>query len=467
MKKIFNILVFAILQVSCHSETKESKIKSEDTNQGETPKLITIAVKVKPQKGAILNIANQFYDNLELRFFNDSSAEKTILKTLSITKTKLITHFGVYMPNPNTTFTFQHAFLLTKEYDTIHLDVTDSLDIAFSDKNKKNIRFIDDYTNDLASMKNIKSIIEIDKKKEKSLLKLSNSNLPSNDKKNIECYIEQTYLYSILRFKKLKKSTQVLEESSITLVEKFLSKYDSILSPNLQLLEIFNILKNEKRNTASPPIESCNKFNYMYDFKNIFKNYVAQAFILFDLKSTPTKNDSCWNRASSEFRTMLFYQKNKEKVDSVLFKRANNISKESLSNLKLIDENRLAIDLNKILVANNKKIYLIDFWATWCIPCVKENQILKLKIKNISNQVGIIKISLDDDKNFELWKTKIIKGEMNYKAVGGFENEFCKKFKINEIPRYMLVNSNGEILNQDFNRPSDSLFVSYLNAYSK
>jgi hypothetical protein len=60
------------------------------------------------------------------------------------------------MPTPNIKLSFQHAFLLTKEYDTVHITVTDSLDILFSEKNKRKINFIDKYTNELASIKRCK-----------------------------------------------------------------------------------------------------------------------------------------------------------------------------------------------------------------------------------------------------------------------------------------------------------------------
>jgi hypothetical protein len=59
------------------------------------------------------------------------------------------------------------------------------------------------------------------------------------------------------------------------------------------------------------------------------------------------------------------------------------------------------------------------------------------------------------------------KDGFHFKAVGGFENEFCKYFKITEIPRYMLVNSSGELIDENFYRPSDTLFIKYLNASVK
>jgi thiol-disulfide isomerase/thioredoxin len=453
---------------SCNSDIKEKNFNNlQQLKQDDSIKLVTIAVKVKSKKGTILNLANQFYDNLELQFFNDSAKEKTIYRTLSITRTKLITQFGIYMPNSNTKLTYQHAFLLNKNYDTIHLTVNDSLDIVFSEKNKKQIQFIDEYTNDLASVKNVKSASEIDIKKEKALQKILKTNFSLNEKKELECYVHQTYLYSLLRFTNSIQPQKALPENQISAIEEFLRQYDSILSPNLQLLEIFRILKNNTEKRSFTTKNTCKKFNYIGELKNIFNSYTAQAFIFYDLKSSTTNHDSCWMEASKKLNATVFYQRNKEKVDSILLKLRTTAFQPTLTNFKLIDMDKNIVDLNKLLLNKGKKVYLIDFWATWCIPCNKENEILKSKFSNISNEIGVIKISLDNDENTELWKKKITKNEIHLKAIGGFENEFCKKLKITEIPRYMLVNNKGELLNVDFYRPSDASFTKYLNASLK
>ena len=49
----------------------------------------------------------------------------------------------------------------------------------------------------------------------------------------------------------------------------------------------------------------------------------------------------------------------------------------------------------KSIFSNNKKIYLLNFWATWCAPCLKEiPELLELK-KKYSNDLDVIFISVD------------------------------------------------------------------------
>jgi thiol-disulfide isomerase/thioredoxin len=258
-----------------------------------------------------------------------------------------------------------------------------------------------------------------------------------------------------------------LPDNYISSFTKFLTQYDSVISPNLQLLEIFRILKNAFESENNSSNNHCKSFGYVTRLKEVFNNYIAQAYILYDLKSSIEKNNPCWNQVSQHLTSTIYYEKNKEKVDSILFINTHVSSKSNIALFKLIDLNKKNIDFQQLLLLKKKKLYLLDFWATWCVPCKKEDEILNSKTKSISSQIGVIKISLDDDKNIDLWKKMANKDGFHFKAVGGFENEFCKYFKITEIPRYMLVNSSGELIDENFYRPSDTLFIKYLNASVK
>ncbi|WP_213521783.1 TlpA disulfide reductase family protein [Nonlabens sp.] len=62
----------------------------------------------------------------------------------------------------------------------------------------------------------------------------------------------------------------------------------------------------------------------------------------------------------------------------------------------------VAIDQNGLqqaLVADNEKIKVINFWATWCAPCVEELPYFEKIGASYKNQVEVILISLDDAKN--------------------------------------------------------------------
>jgi thiol-disulfide isomerase/thioredoxin len=53
-------------------------------------------------------------------------------------------------------------------------------------------------------------------------------------------------------------------------------------------------------------------------------------------------------------------------------------------------------DLEKILTTKTERIQVINFWATWCAPCVKEIPLFE-KLKTDNSNVDITLVSMDFD----------------------------------------------------------------------
>lgn len=94
------------------------------------------------------------------------------------------------------------------------------------------------------------------------------------------------------------------------------------------------------------------------------------------------------------------------------------------------------------------KYILIDFWASWCLPCRKENPAVVAAYKKFKDKgFEILSVSLDDKK--QNWLAAIKEDKLNWLHVSdlnGWNNELAKMFNIRSIPDNFLIDQNGMIL---------------------
>ena len=57
-------------------------------------------------------------------------------------------------------------------------------------------------------------------------------------------------------------------------------------------------------------------------------------------------------------------------------------------------------DFEKAIIKEDNNVYVINFWATWCAPCVKELPYFE-KLHQENKKVKVILVSIDSRKDFE------------------------------------------------------------------
>lgn len=135
-------------------------------------------------------------------------------------------------------------------------------------------------------------------------------------------------------------------------------------------------------------------------------------------------------------------------------------------------KNFTSIDINgkKLSLSDyNGKYVLLDFWASWCVPCRKGNPyLIKLYNKYRGKGIEFVGIS-DDDGNPDAWKKAVdkdglpwrhvLKGsniEKQLKVINN-ESDISKLFGIYVLPTKILIDANGMIVGRFGEQEDDEL----------
>lgn len=118
------------------------------------------------------------------------------------------------------------------------------------------------------------------------------------------------------------------------------------------------------------------------------------------------------------------------------------------------------IDEEKVNLSDlNGKLVYIDVWATWCGPCLAEHPYWEELVEEYQDkEVHFLAISIDAKR--EPWEKMVEEKELSgiqWFAGVGWEAEFATHMRVRGIPRFILLDREGKILDVSAARPSGTI----------
>ncbi|MFD1819588.1 Peroxiredoxin [Pseudarcicella hirudinis] len=175
-------------------------------------------------------------------------------------------------------------------------------------------------------------------------------------------------------------------------------------------------------------------------------NSIISAFII----------NSYYMRPGSEEKMMKYYNSLSAEVKASFFgKEIKSLSDK----LAVVDTGKMAPDFSmadttgkSIRLSSLKgKYVLVDFWASWCGPCRKENpNVVKAYNEYRDKGFEIIGVSLDNKK--EAWLKAINADKLTWIHVSdlkGWQNDAAKLYAVSAVPMNFLLDKNGKIIGKN------------------
>jgi len=154
---------------------------------------------------------------------------------------------------------------------------------------------------------------------------------------------------------------------------------------------------------------------------------------------------------------ILFDKINDTEIKEVLTRKyeyAEQLSRTKPSNQ--INEEVTEDFINELIKKHPNKVLYIDFWGTWCAPCMQELPHVE-QIKTMFDKNDVVFVYLANRSGAIAWEKTIeerdIQGD-HYLLTETQYSNMSKTFEINGIPHYVLIDKKGNIISKDAPRPS-------------
>jgi len=119
----------------------------------------------------------------------------------------------------------------------------------------------------------------------------------------------------------------------------------------------------------------------------------------------------------------------------------------SQTNLPGFSLKNLAGEDVSLATISKDKTVVIDFWATWCVPCVNELDAISEEYEDLQEEMGfeLIAVSVDNARSKSRVKPMVDGKGWEYKILLDTNQKLKRALNISSVP-YVIIVKNGKIL---------------------
>lgn len=161
----------------------------------------------------------------------------------------------------------------------------------------------------------------------------------------------------------------------------------------------------------------------------------------------------------SDYMSNVYSAEYRAYIDEKIANATKGSSDSKAYDFTLKDQNGKSVSLSDF---NGKVVYL-NFWASWCLPCLGEIENHN-QIQQQFKDRDFITIMVSVDEDLKAWKKTLSKYDANIiqLQMSGMKNEIASKYNLKSIPKSLVINKDGVIIHSDLPVPSNATIYKYL-----